>query len=427
LKPHAGPIFMHPFPHLAARLLGVPLAVTRAHLDAMLAVLHARIDLGRLPDAAGRIAPKPRATAPPHIAVLPVHGTLAKRSAGLDPACGLTSYESLSQHLSEAVASPEVEAILLDIDSPGGEASGLFDFADRVRAAAATKPLWAVANDQALSAAYAIASGAQRLYVTRTSGVGSIGVIAMHVDQSGHDAQQGLRYTPVYAGDRKADLNPHAPLTGEAHAALQAEVNRLYELFVQTVAQHRGLDPDAVRGTQAGVFHGSDALAAGLADALGTLDDALAELSASLRRPMPVRPDVAHAIEPPSSPSMQTTPTTPVVEPGASAPAPAPAVAAAPVPAPAHFHAVEIAQACQLAGRPDLTLGFLASGATLDEVRSHLLASRAQASPAITTRIAPEAAASAPAPQGPNPVVEAARALAARAAARHAAMKGAFA
>ena len=145
--------------------------------------------------------------------------------------------------------------------------------------------MWAVANDLAFSAAYALASGASRIVVSRTGGVGSIGVIAMHVDQSMKDAQDGVRYTAVFAGERKNDLNPHAPISDSAHAFLQGEVNRVYDLFVATVAQHRGLSAEAVRATQAGLYFGPDAVTAGLADAVGNFDDALAQLGAALASP----------------------------------------------------------------------------------------------------------------------------------------------
>jgi ClpP class serine protease len=103
------------------------------------------------------------------------------------------------------------------------------------------------------------------VFVSRTGGVGSIGVIAMHVDQSEKDAQDGVRYTAVFAGDRKNDLNPHEPISSEAHAFLKAEVNRVYGLFVETVARHRGIEASAVRDTEAGLFFGQAAVAIGLA------------------------------------------------------------------------------------------------------------------------------------------------------------------
>ncbi|WP_033371773.1 S49 family peptidase, partial [Caldimonas manganoxidans] len=222
-------------PHLAARLFGTPLLVQRAKLDVILAVLSERLHLA-VPDV--ELAPPlPRPANPPSypeasIAVLPIHGTLVKRTLGLEAASGLTSYAEIGARLEAALGDPMVAGIVLDIDSPGGETGGCFELARRVREAAAVKPVWAVANDAAFSAAYAIGCAAERLFVTETGGVGSIGVIALHVDQSVKDAQEGLRYTAITAGARKNDYSPHAPLADAARAALQAEVDRLYGLFV---------------------------------------------------------------------------------------------------------------------------------------------------------------------------------------------------
>ena len=176
-----------------------------------------------------------------------MHGTLVKRTAGLDAASGLTSYADIGVMLESALADPQVAGILLDIDSPGGEASGSFELARRVREAAAVKPIWAIANDSAFSAAYAIASAADRVIISETGGVGSIGVIALHIDQSVKDAHDGYRYTAVTAGSHKNDFSPHEPLSDAAKAELQAEVDRLYGLFVDHVAVMRRLHRGAVR------------------------------------------------------------------------------------------------------------------------------------------------------------------------------------
>ena len=112
--------------------------------------------------------------------MIPVVGSLVRRTVGLDPASGFTSYAEIAGMVDAAISDPSVEGILLDIDSPGGEAGGVFELGERLRAADAVKPIWAVASDAAYSAAYAIGCAASRLVVTRTGGVGSIGVIAMH-------------------------------------------------------------------------------------------------------------------------------------------------------------------------------------------------------------------------------------------------------
>ena len=413
-------------PHLAARLFGVPLAIHRPKLDLILAVLGPRVGVAELAAPAGFTAP-PRSTATPTsgVAVIPIHGTLVRRTVGLEAESGLTSYTQLAAQLDAALANPEVAAILLDIDSPGGESGGVFDLADRIRAATQVKPVWAVANDMAFSAAYALASAASKVFVSRTGGVGSIGVIAMHVDQSEKDAQDGVRYTAVFAGERKNDLNPHAPITSEAHAFLQAEVDRIYGLFVDTVARNRGLDAAAVQGTEAGLYFGQAALAIGLADAIGTVEDALEALRATV---LPTLNPLAPMARDPSGPtshlhqeiSMQDIETSHAQEP---APTPVPAPNPAPSPAPIEpiasparstltvSDAVEIAQTCTLAGRTDLIAGFLEAQASPAQVRSQLLATQADASPEIVSRIDPQAAmaaAHAGHPASPhNPLVQA--------------------
>ena len=405
-------------PHLAARLFGVPLAIHRPKLDVILAVLGPRVGLADLAAAPGHTPPQRDSSATsgssPGVAVIPIHGTLVRRTVGLEAESGLTSYTGLAAQLDAAIGNPAVSAILLDIDSPGGESGGVFDLADRIRAASQVKPVWAVANDMAFSAAYALASAASRVFVSRTGGVGSIGVIAMHVDQSEKDAQDGVHYTAVFAGDRKNDLNPHEPISSEAHAFLKAEVNRIYGLFVDTVARHRGIEASAVRDTEAGLFFGQAAVAMGLADAVGTFDEALAQLLASLSpnpTPVAVATRAGSFCNHPKESLMndRTDPAAldrPLADPaGSPAQPPAATLSVA--------DAVEIAQTCTLAGRTDLIAGFLEANTAPATVRSRLLSAKAEASPEIVSRIAPDASRPAPA----NPLIDAARNLAAQSSA----------
>ena len=383
---------MYVLPHMAARLFGAPLLIHRPKLDVILAVLGPRVGLTDLAAPVGYAPPdRPTLSTNPTIAVIPIHGTLVRRTVGLEAESGLSSYAAIADQLDAALANPKASAILLDIDSPGGESGGVFDLADRIRAAASVKPVWAVANDMAFSAAYALASGATRIFVSRTGGVGSIGVIAMHVDQSVKDTQDGVRYTAVFAGDRKNDLNPHEPISGEANAFLQREVSRVYGIFVETVAKHRGLTAETVVATQAGLFFGKDAVAAGLADTVGTFDDALLQLTHSISS----SPKLAFATP---GASLNLTTELPMND------LPDPAATDRPVADPAGTHlqpttatmtiadAVEIAQTCSLAGRTDLTAGFLEARMSPAKVRSQLLSAQADDSPEIVSRIDPNAA-----------------------------------
>ena len=416
---------MNLLPHLAARLFGAPLLIHRPKLDVILSVLGSRVGLPDLSASTG-FAPPDRNAAQSDtsagqsgIAVIPIYGTLVRRTQGLEAQSGLTSYAGIAMALDTALADPNVAAIVLDIDSPGGESSGVFDLADRIRAATAIKPVWAVANDMAFSAAYALASAASRLIVSRTGGVGSIGVIAMHVDQSVKDQQDGIAYTAVFAGDRKNDLNPHAPITGEAQSFLQGEVNRIYDLFATTVAKHRGMGVNTIKGTQAALFFGADAVTSGLADDVGTLDDAIRQINSMLLPPVPSLsrllassnlPETSPEKEIPMTQSAQTTQSVQALAQSSAAATTSNTEAAFAV-----SDAIEIAQSCTLAGRTDLIAGFLEAKVAPSQVRSQLLTAMAQQSTEIVSRIDPNAvhhqemAASNPASPD-NPLIQAVKA-----------------
>ena len=289
-------------PHVASRVLDTPLVIGQARLEAILAVIGPRIGVAApapalpvMQDRQGLPAPAvangaerrrgANLVTPEGIAVIPVFGTLVKRAGAIEAASGLTSYGHLEERIMDAATDPAVRAILLDVDSPGGEAAGVFDLSDLVYEARGLKPVWAVADEEAFSGAYAIASAAERIVVPRTGGLGSIGVVAVHVDRSARDAMEGFRTTTVFAGARKNDFNPHETLKDGALRTLQAEVDRVHTLFVDTVARNRDLAENDVRATEAGLYFGEDAVPAGLADEVGTLRDALASLAATLSQP----------------------------------------------------------------------------------------------------------------------------------------------
>lgn len=410
-------------PHLASRLYGAPLLLARSKLEVILSVLGDRVGWPEPLASSTLSSPRAGALGPVGIAVIPVMGSLVRRTVGLDPASGFTSYAELAGMLESALADPSVEGILLDVDSPGGESGGVFELGEMVRAADAVKPVWAIASDSAYSAAYAIACGASRLTVTRTGGVGSIGVIAMHVDQSARDAQQGYRFTAITAGEQKNDFSPHEPLDLQAHARLQAEVDRLYGMFVGHVASMRSIDAQAVRATEAGTYFAEDAVAAGLADAVGCLDGVIADFSAFLStRRARVRspPTSTHsmAATSPTSLSLPTSVLTPSHQekpqmqntPNPAAPLPLPeaepvaekqvdteatdtetqqaavdtAVAAT------RADTLAIVEMCQLAGHSDRAATYLSQGTPVAQVRRALLDARAQGTE-ITSLINPDA------------------------------------
>lgn len=233
---------------LAARLYNQPLLIDRARLDALLAVMRLDQELVT-PEAFFFFFEEPETEefiTRDGIAWIQIHRSMLR---------GRT-YTRIRKQLDAALASQNVRGILLDIDSPGGEVAGLFDLVDFIFESREVKPIWALANDDALSAAYAIATGAERIAVTRTGGIGSVGVIAVHVEFSAMDERIGVKSTPIFSGERKADFIDSEPLNDTARQLLQDEVDRLRVLFVETVARNRGVSADEITETEAGVFFG---------------------------------------------------------------------------------------------------------------------------------------------------------------------------
>jgi capsid assembly protease len=405
-------------PHLAGRVFGVPLLIQPQKLSVILQAIGPRLGLrqaeieieglgaqvvARMPldeaddpdetDGAAR-SQKPYLVTPEGVAVIGVSGTLVKKASWLDAASGLQSYESIRADFQDAVRDPRIQGILLDVDSPGGEVGGLFDLADEIYNARAEKPCFAIADDDAFSAAYAIASSAQRLFVTRTGGVGSVGVIALHLDQSGFDEKVGRKYTAIYAGARKNDFNPHEALSGSAKDELQTEIDRLYDMFVGTVARNREMKPALVRNTEAGLYYAEKAISAGFADQVGTFDDALDAVleAATARKQARVAASAATQI-PKGETIMSQQVETKTADAPAAPPVPAevkppevPASTAASVVDGAAIEAQlraeyeEIAVLCTLSGHPESVAEMIASKKTVAQVREHLLALKAQES-----------------------------------------------
>lgn len=288
--------------HIADRLYGRPLFLHPGKAEVIASVLAERtggtlslempeggIEASRLTGSRARLG----GSAPSlfrqerGVALIPVIGSLVNRGAWLDANSGLTSYEGITAQVKAAAADPGVKAILLDIDSPGGEATGMFSLAAAIRQADKVKPVVAVVNDVAASAAYGIASAAREIIISPTSVVGSIGVVMLHVDRSAEMAQKGVRATLIHAGAHKVDGHPFGPLSAEVAADLQRDVMTFYDRFLDVVAEGRAgrLTAAQARATEARTFIGADAIKQGLADKIATFDETLERLATSTPKP----------------------------------------------------------------------------------------------------------------------------------------------
>lgn len=218
---------------------------------------------------------------PRGVAVLNISGPLVDRpQPGL---CddGPLSYEAIRDAFDASMADDSVTAIIMRMRTPGGMVDGCFDLTDHIAASRGKKPIVAVVDNMAYSAGFAIAAACDEIYVSRTGGVGSVGVFGYHVDQTELNAKMGLKVTLIYAGDHKVEFSPHVSLSDEAMAREQAVIDDMYQLFTSSVARYRGMDLDKVVSTQAATFNGQAAIDAGFATRLGTMRDALQALAES--------------------------------------------------------------------------------------------------------------------------------------------------
>lgn len=214
------------------------------------------------------------------ILCIPVTGALLN---GFPYAAGYaTGYEYIWKAFERGMSDPDVKGIALRVDSPGGAVAGNFDMVDKMFAMRGTKPVQAFASESAYSAAYSIASAADKISVSRTGGVGSIGVVTTHVDYSGAMEKGGVKVTFIYAGAHKVDGNPYQALPDSVKERIQSRIDGMYDIFVSTVARNRGMDEKAVRKTEAATFTATEAVANGLADAVATFEDGIAAFSGEI-------------------------------------------------------------------------------------------------------------------------------------------------
>lgn len=189
-----------------------------------------------------------------------------------------TGYDYISRAIDRGMADPNVRHIVLAVHSPGGEVAGCFELSDKIEGLRGQKPITAFSWDMAYSAAYALASAADELAVTRSGGTGSVGVVTMHVDYSEAMKKWGVKVTFIYAGKYKVEGNGYEPLAEEAKDRIQARIDRLYGVFVETVARNRGMDQDAVRKTEAMCYDAADSVEIGFADRIGSPEDEIAAM-----------------------------------------------------------------------------------------------------------------------------------------------------
>jgi ClpP class serine protease len=207
--------------------------------------------------------------------VVCIDGPLEKKSTWFD------GYDCIVERFKAACTDVDTTSVILKFDSPGGACSGLYDCVAEMKAIAAKskKRIVAVADDCAFSAAYALSCVASEIYLGRSSFAGSVGVLCVVADTVGWNEQHGINVVVVHAGEKKVYGHPDVPLSDDAIASFQVEVDQLATMFYELVSEARGMTTDDVAALQAGTFMGEDAVAAGLADGVMTFDQVVAMLA----------------------------------------------------------------------------------------------------------------------------------------------------
>jgi len=214
---------------------------------------------------------------PGSVVVMPLYGIINQRASGDVSGPSGTSVQQFTQQFRQAVADPNVKAIVLDVDSPGGTVSGVDELATEIFNARKQKKITAVSNCLCASAAYWLASQASELVVSPSSLTGSIGVYQLHEDDSEALESMGVKVSLIAAGKYKTEGNSFEPLGDDARAAMQGVVDDFYSLFTKAVARGRGVAVKAVAGGfgQGRCLTAQDAVKQGLADRVATLDEVL--------------------------------------------------------------------------------------------------------------------------------------------------------
>jgi ClpP class serine protease len=204
------------------------------------------------------------------VAIIPVHGPLIRRGNWIQEVSGAVSTELLAKDFNAALDNPNVREILLEIDSPGGEANGTAELAEMIFNARGRKRIVGYATGDCCSGAYWLASACEELYVSETSMVGSIGVAAVIHDTSARDERTGkkaYKFVSSNAPNKRPNLD-----TAEGRSVVQKTLDDLETIFISKVARNRSVTTDVVMSDfgKGGVLTGEAAVAAGMADGIST-------------------------------------------------------------------------------------------------------------------------------------------------------------
>lgn len=215
-------------------------------------------------------------------AIIPVYGVISKRMTWLSRISGGTSTQILKKQIDAAINDSQINSIILDIDSPGGSSDGVPEIADYIFEAREKKQIIAFCDGMAASAAYFIAAAANKVYATKSTDVGSIGVYAVVYDATVRNHQAGLNVEVIKAGKYKATGHPAKPITSDDRMIIQSKVDEIYDLFKDSVKKYRSMSDDAIAEVATGrTWIASKALGNKLIDGIGDIENYINKASAT--------------------------------------------------------------------------------------------------------------------------------------------------
>jgi signal peptide peptidase SppA len=276
----------HTYSHILAAFAREIWAIDEVKFHAIRQVLKIRASGQRVPDdeiAAAMVQaaerPAPRSTG--SIAILPLFGAITHRASLFSETSGGTSTQGFGKALAQVVGDPNVTAVIIEADTPGGGVSGLPELADQIYKARGSKPIIGVSNTRALSAGYWLLSQCDEIVCAPVSEVGSIGVFLWHECWAENYRAEGIQPDIIRYAEHKAEMNDWEPLTDDARAYAQTQVNEVGEMFTKAVARGRGVSADVVRKSfgEGRSVMAKDAVRLGMADRVATMDDTILRIA----------------------------------------------------------------------------------------------------------------------------------------------------
>ena len=242
-------------------------------------------DAEAIPGYKGRVASK-FADVKGNVAIIPIRGIITPKASIWSALFGGAPLNVLGAQFDAAVSDKSIGAIVLDMDSPGGSVFGVHEFAEKIYNARGDKPIVATINSMAASAAYWIAAAADEIVMTRSGEVGSIGVYAVHADESELLKKEGIAVTVLKAGKFKAQGLPHEPLSDDAKAEIQGRIDDYYSLMVTDIAQGRGVTTATIKSSfgQGQIVGAIQAKEMGMVDRIATFEEVITRLTAKPKR-----------------------------------------------------------------------------------------------------------------------------------------------